>query len=147
MKSNFLKIYKALIISVRMVFLMTCLRLPLTIWMVNVNFLERLYGKFGVEKDYLNSELKIFSWLNLFLSGIIFLTYPIGLGLIISLFFKGFNWENIFGKLFFLSIATYFSPLVLSFIKEVISLSLLKYFRIESIEEKVRRIEAYQKEK
>jgi len=125
---------------------MTCFRLPWTIWMANVNFLEKLYGKFGVEQDYLNSELKVFSWLNLFLSSIIFLTYPIGIGLIISLFFKGFNWENIFGKLFFLSIVTYFSPLVTSFIKEKISLNLLKYFRVESIEEKVKSIEAYHKE-
>lgn len=125
---------------------MTFFRLPLIIWMTNLNFLERLYEKNGFEKDYLNSELKVFSWLNLFLSGIIFLSYPIGIGLIISLFFKGFHGENLYGKLFFLSIVTYFSPFVFSFIKEVISLSLLKYFQVESIEEKVSSIEAKQKE-
>lgn len=124
---------------------MTCFKLPWTIWMTNVNFLERLYGKNGVEKEYLNSEIKVLSWLNLFLSGIILLSYPIGIGLIISLFFKGYYWENIFGKLFFLSIITYFSPLVISFIKEITSLSLLKYFRLESIEEIVKSIEEYQK--
>lgn len=140
MKSDLFKFFKALFVSIRMVILMTFFRLPWFIWYDNMNILERIYSKSGSEKQYLKSELKVFSWLSLFLSGIIFLSYPIGIGLIISLFFKGFNWENIFGKLFFLSTVTYFSPVIFSFIKEVLSLSLLKYFRIESIEENVRNI-------
>lgn len=147
MKNIFLKFFKALFVSIRMVFIMTIFRLPWSIWIENMGLLEGIYSKPGTEKHYLKSELKVFSWLHLFLSGIIFLTYPIGIGLIISLFFKGFSWENIFGKLFFLTVLTYFSPVILSFIKESVSLRLLKYFRIESIDEKLGETGENRKEK
>ena len=134
MKTFVINLLKAACVSLKTIFIFSIFLLPWRIWWDNAQFLVKTYENKHFENKYLNSELKIMSWINLFLSGLIFLMYPIGVLLIISLFFKGFAYHNILGKMFFLAIVSYFGPLLLALIKEFFSLSLLKYFKMENIE-------------
>ncbi len=134
MKTFVINLLKATYVSLKIIFIFSIFLLPWRIWWDNAQFLVKTYENKHFENKYLNSELKIMSWINLFLSGLIFLMYPIGIMLVISLFFKGFVFHNILRKMFFLAIFSYFSPLIWSLIKEMFSLSLLKFFKMENIE-------------
>ena len=135
MKSFLILILKALYIALKTIFIFSIFLLPWRIWWDNTKFLTRTYENKNFENKYLNSELKIINWISLFMSGVIFLMYPSGIILIISLFFKGFTLGSIFGKMFFLFMITYFGPMLLELIKEIFSISLLKFFKLESIHE------------
>jgi len=78
--------------------------------------------------------MKVLSWLSLFFNILIFFSYILGISLMFSLFFKGFSTDEIWNKFFFILIVSYFSPILLSFFKEMISLKLLTYFKLENID-------------
>ena len=128
------KIAQAFYISIVGIFIYTIIILPLKIWLNSVDFLSSQYEEKTVIKRFLLSEMKVLSWLTLFFNILIFFSYLIGISLIISLLFKGFSKEEIASKFIFVFITSYFSPILLSFFKEMISLKLLTYFKLESID-------------
>lgn len=138
MSENLFNFLKALAVAISTLFIFSLILLPWRVWSDSFHFLSKLSNDQGFIKKYLHSELKVFSWVTLFITCLIFLMYPTGLILIISLFFKGFQFGVIIGKMFFLFMVTYFGPILLTFIKELFSLTLLKYFKLESLDEQLK---------
>lgn len=128
------KILKALYVALANTIIYSFLLLPLSLWINAIDFLASQYNKKKVIQRYLASEMKVLSWLTLFFNSLIFLSYIFGILLIISLFFKDMSFDEIKGKFVFLFLISYFAPIILSFIKEIISLQLLTYFKLENIE-------------
>jgi len=116
----------------------TLISLPLNIWLGATEYLARQYDPKNLNRRFASSEMKVLAWLGLFFNSLIFLSYPLGISLIISLFFKGFPPGEIIGKFIFVLLTAYFMPIILSFFKEMISLRMLIYFKLENIDENTR---------
>lgn len=136
---NFIKkVLTALYMSFSGIIVFSVLILPFKIWLSSLDFLVNQYNEKNYIKRFSSSEMKVLSWITLFLNCLIFLSYILGIGLIISLFFKGFAADEIWGKSVFILFASYFSSIFFSFFKELISLKLLTYFKLENIENETR---------
>lgn len=133
--------FKILIHTLSVLFYYSILLLPLKIWLDSYKYLQHLFKQDNYIKQFLNSEIKVFSWIPLFLNCLIFLMYPLGITLIISLFFKGFTFDYLKSKLIFLIFVSYFGPLLLALVKEMMNIMLLKYFKIENIEDLLNNIQ------
>ncbi len=123
----------AMLTAFRILFWMSLVMMPLQVWRDSYNYLLQLSHKDHFIQKFMHSELKVISWINLLLSSLIFLMYPIGIGLMISLFFKGFDRDNIMNKMSFLFMVSYFGPVVLALLREAVTLTLLRYFKLEQI--------------
>ena len=128
------KISKALYISFIGIVIYTIFILPLKIWLNSVDFLSNQYDEKDFIKRFLLSEMKVLSWLSLLFNILIFFSYILGISLMLSLFFKGFSIDEIWSKFVFVLVTSYFAPILLSFFKEIISLKLLTYFKLENID-------------
>lgn len=135
------KVAKALYVSFVGTIIFTIFVLPLAIWLNSIDFLSNQYDEKYLTKRFSSSEMKVLSWLTLFFNSLIFISYILGVGLMVSLFFKGFSTDEIRNKLIFVLVISYFSPILLSFFKEMISLKLLTYFKLENIEGNTKRKE------
>ncbi len=135
MKSLLFNFFKAFYIALMTLIPFSIIKMPWKVWHDSYKYLATLYDRKNFENKFLNSELKMISWITLFLTCLIFIMYPIGISLITSLFFKGIEWSAILDKMVFLFFVTYFGPLLLTLFKEILSLALLKYFKLESIDE------------
>ncbi len=132
------QIMKAVYVSFIGIFVYTFVIFPLKIWLSSVDFLKNQYDQGDIILRFSLSEMKVLSWISLFFNIVIFLSYLIGIGLIFSLFFKDFSEEELWGKFIFVFIVSYFSPILLSFVKEMISLRLLTYFKLENLDGKIK---------
>ncbi len=132
---NYKKLLKALYTALFGLTFYSLVSLPLNIWLSSAEYLSLQYDEKNLTRRFASSEMKVLGWLGLFFNSLIFLSYILGVLLIISLFFKNFPAEEIMGKMFFVGMVSYFSPIALSFFKEMISLRLLMYFKLENIEE------------
>lgn len=129
----FTKIIQAIYLSNLCLISYSMFVLPLKIWLSSLEFLNNQCKEGNAIRRYSASEMKVLSWIPLFLNSLIFLAYLIGLGLIISLFFKGFTPNKIWNKFLIILITSYFSPIMLSLLKELVSIRLLTYFKLEEI--------------
>ena len=128
------KISKAFYISFIGIVIYSIFILPLKIWLNSVDYLSNQYDEKDFIKRFSLSEMKVLSWLSLLFNILIFFSYILGISLMLSLFFKGFSIDEIWSKFVFVLVTSYFSPILLSFFKEIISLKLLTYFKLENID-------------
>lgn len=119
--------------------------MPFNIWLGATERLNNLRES-GIISEMRKTELIVLSWLKLLFDSIIFLVYILApiiiiIQIIIALSspFMRETGGAVFGIILSSLVGIYFSPIILSFIKEIISIALIQVTKIEKIEENTRK--------
>ena len=111
--------------------------IPFNIWRGSMERLSALKGS-GILEELRSTELMVFNWFKYLFDSLIFLSYllvPISVIVVANAIHSRYMGAVIVGTIVY----TYFSPILLSFIKELISLALIQTLKIEKIEENTRK--------
>lgn len=138
---NVLKqVAKALYVLVYMTVIYLLFVLPWTVWSHSLKRLASYFDEGDTIERFNASEIKLITFIIFLFDALIFSSYLVGVVLIISLVIKAFFGMAILSKTVFVFLVSYFSPLLLSLLKETLSLFVIIYFKLEGIEENTREI-------
>jgi len=119
--------------------------MPYNIWVGAAKRLSTL-RELGLSSQMQKTEFVVFNWLKLLFDSLIFLVYVIAplifiIGIIVSLsdpYMRSAGGFFVLRNIVFL-VMSYFLPLFLSLIKELLSIALVQVMKIEQIEENTRK--------
>ena len=117
--------------------LSTALRIPLNIFIIPVTIWkgaqERLniLGQDSINNSFRKTEMIVFNWFKTLFDSLIFLSWPIMIIVAISVGASTYRGGE---KVLPILILGYFTPIILSFLKESISIGLIMVLKVEQIE-------------